>query len=218
MKRLTLLALGFLAASRFAVAAAGSPPPKNVEIGYQVIANGVPVAEVTQRLEHDGRSYRLTEIWKGKGAFALKGNATRTSRGVVAADGLRPQQFEDKRVGREALQANFDPAAKVPTLQQQDQLSLFWSFAFAPPAKPVAVSVADGKHVSHYDFQPAGKEKVRTPAGEFNALKFVKKRDKPEDKATELWLSTDKRIPLRVLVIDKDGAKLDQVAARISTQ
>jgi hypothetical protein len=217
MKRIALLALGFAAAFEFALAAPATPPRK-AEIVYQVIANGVPIAEVTQNLEHDGRSYRLTENWKGKGAFALKGNATRTSRGVVATDGLRPQQFEDKRAGRDPLQVTFDPAAKTPTLKQQDQLSLLWTFAFAPPSKLAAVEVADGKNVSHYVFQPAGKEKVKTPAGEFNALKFVKKRDHPDDKATELWLSIDKRIPVRLLVIDKNGAKIDQLAARISTQ
>jgi len=217
MKRITLLVLGFAAAASVTYAAPPMPPRK-VEIIYQVIANGVPIAEVTQSLEHDGRNYRLTENWKGKGAFALKGNATRTSSGAVAADGLRPRQFEDKRAGRDPQQVTFDPAAKIPTLKQQDQLSLLWSFAFAPPSKLAAVDVADGKHVSHYVYQPAGKEKVMTPAGEFNTLKFIKKRETPDDKATELWLSADKRIPVRLLVIEKNGTKLDQVAAKISTQ
>jgi hypothetical protein len=197
---------------------AAAAPPQKVEVVYELSRNGMTLATVTHRLEHDGHSYQLTETWKGRGVFALRGDATRTSRGIVASDGLRPQQFEDKRTGRDTLQATFDPASKTPTLQQQDQLSLMWSFAFAPPAKLVAVSVADGKRVSHYAYEPAGKERVKTPAGEFDALKFVKKREKPEDKATELWLSADKQIPVRLLVIDKEGTKLDQVAAKITAQ
>jgi hypothetical protein len=185
---------------------------------YELSRNGMAVATVTQRLEHDGRSYQIIETWKGRGVFSLKGDATRTSRGVVAADGLRPQHFEDKRSGRDTLQATFDPASKTPTLQQQDQLSFVWSLAFAPPGKPVNVSVADGKHVSQYGYQPAGKEKIKTPAGEFDAVKFVKRRDRPEDKATEIWLSTDRQIPVRILVVDKEGTKLDQVAAKITAQ
>ena len=192
-------------------------PPRKVEVGYQLAVNGLPIAEITQRLEHDGRSYRLTENWKGKGAFVRKGDATRTSHGVVGKDGLRPRHFEDKRTGRATQQVDFDPAAKKPTLQQQDQLSFVWTFAFVPPRKLVRVSVADGERVSEYDYQPAGKERVKTPAGEFDAIKLVKKRDDPEDKSTEIWLSTDRNIPVRILVVDK-GRRFDQVAARITTQ
>lgn len=200
-------------------AGAAAEPPQRVEIVYELARNGMTLAEVRHRLEHDGRSYKLTERWKGKGVLALKGDATRTSEGVIAADGLRPRRFEDRRSGRETRQASFDPASGAPTLKQQDQLSFGWSFAFAPPGKPVSVSVADGKRVSHYSYQPAGRERVKTPAGEFDALKLVKKRARPEDKATEIWLAADRQnLPVRVLIVDKDGTRLDQVAAKISTQ
>ena len=199
--------------------AAVAAPPRQVEIGYEVMRNGMAVAEVSQRLEHDGRRYRLAETWRGKGVFALRGEATRTSTGAVSADGLRPQAFEDRRSGRDPQQAAFDPAAGLPTLQQQDRLSFIWTFAFAPPAHAVTVSVADGKHVTQYGYQPAGREKLRTPAGEFDALKLVKKRDKPEDRATEIWLAADRQyLPVRVLVVEKDGTRIDQVAARIVAQ
>jgi hypothetical protein len=210
----TLSALLLLAA-----ATAQAAPPQRVEIVYELSRNGLTLAETTHRLEHDGRSYRLTEHWKGKGLLALKGDATRTSEGAIAADGLRPRRFEDKRTGRDTLQAQFDPAAKMPTMQRQDQLSLAWSFAFAPPGKPVGVGVADGKRVSHYSYEPAGRERVKTPAGEFDALKFVKRRERPEDKATEIWLAVERQnLPVRVLVVDKDGTRFDQVAARIAAQ
>ena len=207
----------FFAGCALASGLHAAPPPK-VEVGYRLAVNGLPVAEITQRLEHDGRSYRLTEKWKGKGAFQLRGDAERTSRGAVRGDGLRPQRFEDKRTGRDTRHASFDPAAKTPTLQRQDQLSLFWTFSFAPPRKLVQVKVADGERVSEYDYQPAGKERVKTPAGEFEAIKLIKKLDDPGDKATEIWISTERQVPVRILITDKDGKKFDQVAARISTQ
>ena len=115
-------------------------------------------------------------------------------------------KFEDKRSGRDALHVEFDPASKTPTLQQQDQLSLMWSFAFAPPHAAAAVSVADGKRVT-------------TPAGEFEALKFVKRRDNPKDKVTEVWFALDRQnIPVRILVVDKDGNRIDTRAVKISVQ
>lgn len=199
-------------------AAASAAPPQKVEIVYDLGRNGMNLAEVSHRLEHDGKAYKLTENVRGKGVLALKGDITRTSTGVVAADGLRPKHFEDKRSGRDTVQASFDPAAKTPTMQQQDQLSVVWTFAFAPPGKEVAVSVADGKRVSHYTYQPAGREKVKTPAGEFDAIKFVKKKERPEDKVTEVWIAADRQIPVRILIVDKDGTRMDQVAAKISAQ
>jgi hypothetical protein len=201
----------------FAGAAATAAPPQRVEIVYEIARDGIGLAEVNQRLEHDGRSYRLAETWKGKGLLALRGEAVRSSQGAVAADGLRPQKFEDKRSGRETRHAEFDPAAKTPTLQRQDQLSFIWSFAFAPPREAVSMSVTDGNHVVSSTYQAAGRERVKTPAGEFDALKLVKRKDNAQDKATEIWLAIDRQyIPVRILVIDKDGKRLDQVAVKIS--
>ena len=198
---------------------AAAAPPMRVEIGYEIARDGSVLAEVKQRLEHDGRSFLITETWKGKGMLALRGDATRSSQGMVAADGLRPRKFEDKRPGRDTQHAEFDPAARTATLLRQDQLSFFWTLAFAPPRDVVTASVADGKRVTSYTYQVAGRERVKTPAGEFDALKLVKRKDNPQDKATEVWLAVDRQyIPVRILVIEKDGTRLDQVAVKISPQ
>lgn len=207
-----------LAACGFAAAAAAAPPQR-VEISYELLRNGALVAEVNGRLEHDGRAYRLSETWKGKDVFALRGEATRSSQGAVAADGLRPRKFEHKRSGRDTLHVEFDPAAKTPTLQRQDGLSFIWSFTFARPKKTANVTVADGKDVTTYAYQVAGRERVRTPAGEFNALKLVKRRDSPQDKVTEIWLAADRHyVPVRILVVDKDGTRVDQLAVKIAVR
>lgn len=202
-----------------AASAAAAAPPQRVEIGYEVSRNGSVLAETSQRLEHDGRSYQLSETWKGKGIMSLRGEAKRSSRGAVVADGLRPQSFEDQRSGRDPQKVAFDPAAKTPTPQRQDRLSFIWSFAFSPPTGPVTVSVADGKKVATYTYQPAGRERVKTPAGEFDALKLVKRRDRPEDRVTEIWLAAERGyLPVRVLLVEKDGARIDTLAARIAVQ
>lgn len=207
-----------LAACGFAAAAAAAPPQR-VEIGYELARNGLVIAEVNERLQHDGRTYQLSETLTGKGVFALRGEATRTSRGAIAADGLRPQKFEHKRSGRGTLHAEFDPAAKTPTLQRQDGLSFIWTFAFAPPKQAATVAVADGKRVTTYAYQVAGRERVRTPAGEFDALKLVKRRDNPQDKVTEIWLAADRDyLPVRILVVDKDGTRIDRLAVKIAVK
>jgi hypothetical protein len=201
----------------FASAAAAAAPPQRVEIEYELTRNGTAVAEIVHRLEHDRKTYTLSETWQGKGVFALAGKADRSSRGAIAADGLRPVEFEDKRTGRETRRAGFDAADKSPTLERQDQLSMAWSFAFAPPRGPVSVRVADGKRVTPYAYAVAGRERVKTPAGEFDGLKLVKQRDSAQAKSTEIWLAVDRDyLPVRVLIVDKDGTRLDQLATKIS--
>jgi hypothetical protein len=196
--------------------AALATPPQRVEIGYEVARNGLVLAEVSQRLEHDGRSYKLTETWRGKGALSLRGEAVRSSEGSIAADGLRPVKFEDKRTGRDMQHAEFNAAAKTATPLRQDRLSFIWTFAFSPPKGPVTVKVTDSKGSTEYTYEPAGRERVKTPAGEFDALKLVKRKHNPGDKGTEIWLAVERNyLPVRLLVIDKDGTRLDTLAAKI---
>ena len=194
-------------------------PPQRVEIAYNVMRNGATMGEITGRLEHDGRHYRLEEWWKGKGVYALRGEARRVSRGAVAADGLRPSEFEERRPGREPRRITFDPATANSASPQQDRLSCIWNFAFVPPRAETVVVVADAKGVSTHVYLPAGRERIRVSAGEFDALKLVRKRERPDERATEIWLAADRSyLPLRILVTDKDGTRLDQVAVRIAVQ
>ena len=194
-------------------------PPQRVEVGYELARNGSVVAEVSDRLEHDGRTYKLSETWKGKGVYSLRGEAKRSSTGAIAPDGLRPQKFEDKRSGRDTREHQFDAKAATPTLERQDRLSFIWTFAFAPPRDTVTVTVTDGKSVTTYTYQPAGRERIKTPAGEFDALKLVKRAKEGQDRATEIWLAADKHyLPVRIVIVDKDGTKIEQTAVKIAAQ
>ena len=202
-----------------AVLSAHAAPPRRVEIAYEVVRDGAVVAEVTGRLEHDGRQYRLEESWKGKGVYALRGEAKRSSRGAVAEDGLHPAEFEDRRPGRDSRRVTFDPAGASRTPQQQDRLSFIWNFAFVPPRAEAAVSIADGKGVATHVYVPAGRERIRVPAGEFDALKLVRKKERSEDRSAEIWLATDRSyLPVRMRITEKDGTRLDQMAVRIAAQ
>lgn len=206
-------------------------PPARVEIAYEVLHNGDAIADVTQVLEHDGVNYRLTERGKGRGIYALAGEAQRSSRGTIAADGLRPLEFEDVRGRREPARASFDWAKKMLTLQfrngpqsrplpahAQDRLSFLFAFAFRAPGKqPTEFNVVDGKGVVEYVFENAGRERIRIPAGEFDALRLVKRKDSPADRGSEIWVDPLRSyLPLRVLVVQKDGTRIDQVATRVT--
>jgi len=209
----------FLAIALSFALGAQAAPPQRVEITYEIMRNGAAVGAATSRLEHDGRHYRLEESWRGKGVLATLGEAKRMSRGAIAADGLHPSEFEDRRPGREPKRITFDAAKAGAGSPQQDRLSSIWNFAFVPPRSETAVVIADGKSVSTHVYLASGRERVRVSAGEFDALKLVKKKQRADDKSTEIWLATDRSyLPLRILVTEKDGTRLDQVAVRIAVQ
>lgn len=210
-------------------AAAQASPPARIEIGYDVLHNGGPLATVTHVLEHDGRTYRLRETWEGSGLLSLLGEVLRTSRGKVTAAGLRPLEYEDQRPRRDTARARFawdegtltqqfrdGPQTRPLPPHAQDRLSFLFAPAFhAPGAGPLEYHVADGKGVAHYVFEVAGRERVTVPAGEFDALRLVRRDD--DGRTTQIWLDAARSyLPLRVLVVHKDGTRVDQVATRFA--
>jgi hypothetical protein len=208
--------------------------PTRAEIGWEISRNGTVIAEAVDSLEQDGKTYSITSNWKGRGLLSLIGEARRSSRGVIVAGGLRPQEFEDVRTGRNTARASFDWALNTLTLQYKgparsapipanayDRLTQLYGFAFRAPGagEPVQMNVADGRGVSDYAFEVAGREALKTPAGEFETLKLVKRKSNPEDRSTEVWLALRQHhLPVRVLVVEKDGTRIDQIANRVSAQ
>lgn len=221
--------LGLMAGLALAAQAA---PPGRVEITYDLARNGDRVATIVDRLEHDGRAYRLTESWKGTGVYALRGEIRRSSRGSIVTDGLRPREFADERTGRDTVRAHFDWSANTLTLERSgkvhsrrmperagDRLTLLFGFSFAPPGgRSVSLSVADGRGVSEQTYDVSGRLRLKTPAGEFDTLRLIRRKDDAGDRGAEIWLAADRHyLPVRVLIVEKDGTRIDQLATRIAT-
>jgi hypothetical protein len=225
------LSLLIASAASSVIPVARAAPPAHVEIAYEVLRDGRPVADIVSRIDHDAKTYELSETWRGRGIYYLLGEARRASRGQVTAEGLRPVEFTDKRPGREATRATFDWSAGTLTLRHKgetsvrplpasahDRLTSLFGAAFYPPGTAaITLDVTDGRGVSTYVYRTAGRERVTTPAGEFDSVRLVKQRDAPDDSAAEIWLADRLGyLPVRVLVIDKDGMRADQLATRIA--
>ena len=107
--------------------------------------------------------------------------------------------------------------AQTAGLMLSDRLSFMWSFAFHPPTgKQVQALLSDGRGLSSFRYVVAGTEVLRTAAGDIEALKLVKQRDPGDDRGTEIWLAPKRHfLPVRILVIEKDGTRIDQVVTRI---
>ncbi|HYS74962.1 MAG TPA: DUF3108 domain-containing protein [Burkholderiales bacterium] len=211
-------------------AMAQAVPPERITLTYEMKRNGMALGDISETLEHDGRTYAITSEVRGRGILALFGVLKRTSRGRITLQGLRPDEFRDERGSSWAVSAKFDWDARSVTQERkgksetlrmegtaQDPLSLAYSFAFVPPkGKEFDVTRADGRGLTPFRFTVVGTETLTTPAGEMRTLHIAKLRDGPEDKATDIWFAADRDfLPVRVLIVDSDGTRADQVVTRI---
>ena len=210
-------------------------PPQKLSVQYETSRNGIVMVEMTETLLHDGKTYRIDSEARGKGLFALsnRGSVKRESRGTIEAVGIRPLEFRDQRGDRKPEFARFDWARRTVVEERdgksesspikgvmQDRLSFLWSFAFAPPiGREIALDIADGRGVSRFRYAISGPEKLKTPTGELDTMKLVKQRDPGDERGTEVWLSVQHHFaPVRILVVEKDGTRLDQVVTRVVSE
>jgi len=205
-------------------------PPRHVTLDYEMLRNGSVLGDVVETLEHDGKTYSITSEVKGRGILAFLPTLRRTSRGRITPQGLKPDEFRDQRGPSWVVSAKFDWDAqsltqerkgKTETLRMpvnaQDPLSLAYGFAFVPPAaKEFDVLRADGRGLTPFRFKVVGTEKLKTSLGEMPTLHVEKVRDGPNDKATDIWFASERDyLPVRVLVVDTDGTRADQILRRI---
>jgi hypothetical protein len=208
---------------------AQAAPPARVEIEYELTRNGRTMAEVVERLEHGGGAYHLSETWKGKGVYALLGRAKRSSEGMLAADGPRPREYTDERSGRDTQRVSFDWSANTITRRYkgatrtepvppdtQDRLSFLLALTFAShKGQAISFHVADGRGMSRHVYRPNGRERLATPAGQFDTVKLIRKNEGSGEVA-EIWLAADRSyLPVRIVVVEKDGTRYEHVATRI---
>ena len=220
----------WLAATSVLAAAAHAAPPANIEIEYDLLRNGSNVAEVVERLEHGNGVYRLTETWKGRGLYALLGRATRTSKGILEADGPKPQEYMDERSGRDTQRVSIDWKARTITRRYrgqtrteqvpsdtQDRLSFLLALSFAAAkGKPISFHVVDARGMLRHTYKPQGGGRVVVPAGEFDTVTLMRRNEGSGEVAEIYHAAKLGYLPVRIVVTEKDGTRYEHVATRIS--
>ena len=217
-----------------ALAAVAAPahaaPPARIEIAFEMTRNDLAMAETLEQLEHANGRYELVETWTGKGVYALMGTIKRTSRGLIDARGSRPLEFSDERTGRVPARAWFDWDAKTIAMEYreprrveplppdaQDRLSFLLALSFLPGrAQSMKFAVFDGRGQSRQEYRVSGREWLKTPAGQFDTVVVERASVNDHDQA-RLWLAVELgHLPVRLLVVQKDGTRLEQTAVRIT--
>jgi hypothetical protein len=208
--------------------------PASITASYDVYQNGLPVAVVQETFEKNGAQYRIVSESNPTGLLALfvRTRIKIHSSGAVTPAGLRPEQFDygrlddasknvsaafDWRAGQ--LHMTFDGRNETVALPQdkQDRVSLMYQFMFLPTEKfsDLAFHMTNGKKVEPYRYRLAGTEMIDTPLGKLNTLRLVKQRE-PGDNAVEVWLAPERNFfPVRLLILENDGSKFEQVITRL---
>jgi hypothetical protein len=229
----TLLAMAVIALA--AVPGAGNAsPPASISASYDVYQNGLPVAVVQEEFEKIGAKYRIVSESTPAGLLALfvRTRIKIHSSGAVTPAGLRPEQFDYGRLDdasknvsaafdwqAKQLHLTFDGRNETVTLPQdtQDRVSLMYQFMFLPAEKfgDLAFHMTNGKKIEPYRYHLAGTELIDTPLGKLHTLHLVKQRE-PGDNAVEVWVARDRNFfPVRLLILENDGSKFEQVITRL---
>ena len=217
--------LALLAITACSVAQAA---PNEVTAKYCVLKNGQAFASDSEHFARQGKNYRIDSTTTATGIFALftKDAIVLRSEGEVTAKGLRPSHFEHHRGSdpaklivadfdwdKLAVTHHYDGKDEGDTLVPgtQDRISQLYQFMFqAPQGAMVEFHMSTGRKLNLYRYRVLGTETVTTPAGTFQALHLSKEHSQDED-GTELWLAKSRHyFPVRVLIEDKDGGKLEQ--------
>lgn len=156
---------------------------------------------------------------------------TESSEGAIDTSGLAPDVFTIKRFRKEPVAVVFDRNTKqvnftgdVPSyaLQggEQDRLSVLWqlvSMARAAPRRFVPGTswssfVLGQRDGENWVFEIKEKQRIRTPAGEFDSLHIVRtSAENSGSPTTELWLAPALDwFPVRLRISEGNGDYIEQ--------
>ena len=231
MRLRAFVAAAALVASAAAMAANS---PASVKAGYDVYKDGLNIATVEETYQKTGDQYQIVSDSNPAGLLAMfvRTKIKVQSSGAITPVGLQPGKLEYGRLddASKNVSAAFDWSARelhlaydgrnetlplVPGIQ--DRLSVMYQFMFLAPDKVRVLEfpMTNGKKIENYRYELAGTETLATPLGNIKTLHLVKRRD-PGENGTEVWLAADRHLfPVKLLIIENDGSKFEQVITRL---
>lgn len=207
--------------------------PKSVQLEYEVSRNDTAFGKVKESYQQTGSQYQIHAVTKGEGLYALLGERVLTSKGAVTKSGLVPSEFKLKRGdnARKSLAANFnwqtteltmlvkgEKRKATLTTGAQDLASYVYQFMFTPPqGEKIQVSLTTGKRFKRYTYLiKASDVPIKAANGKTYQTLHLVNAEKDGKKKKELWLAPAMHyLPVKYLVVDKHGDKLEQTLTSI---
>ncbi len=203
--------------------------PAGVQASYDVFMSGMKVGQMTETYTRSDDHYTLTSTTTPLGLLAAfkPGKIISNSRGLIDKNGLRPQRFDHIREGDASKEshAEFDWDAMQLTLTHQsqqtrlalpegtqDRLSAMYQFMFLRLDKVAALDfmMTDGSKLDSYHYAVGPRQKLDTAAGSCDSL-YLDNQAKPGESRTEIWLSTQNKLPCKMIITDAHGEQIVQL-------
>jgi hypothetical protein len=232
IQRIALISLisSFLLMLVMPVNAASKLLPKSLELEYAVTKNNQPFATVKEQYKIRDGIYSIKSVTKGIGVYALFGERVLTSNGHVTKFGLKPMRFElhQGNSAKRSLITEFDWQQNKLLMQvkgkareadlvdgSQDLVSYAYQFMFQPAhlKKTLTVNLTTGKSLRAYDYlvQPATITVAGKAIKTLHLTPIKTEEDQSSVETKEFWLAKSKYyLPVKILMIDEDGQKLEQ--------
>lgn len=214
------------------MASAHAAAPASSTVTYNLFRNGLQLGVITERFEARDGKYQATSEGRATGLLALaqREPIRYLSVGKVTGEGLKPERFEGRQSGKFVL-AEFDWLGSKLTLTHdglnhamalpanaQDRLSIMYQihYSLASKAKEMDFAMTTGRKLERYRYVATPNVTIDTPFKRLNTVHLVKQRENDEDTQTEIWVAPDYgNIAARVLIVESDGVKYEQVATYI---
>jgi len=213
--------------------AASAVTPTSVSATYDVYKGRLKIGRIDEEFNREENRYTLTSTTRATGWLALfnPGSIVISSTGVVDKTGLRPTLFTDKREHHEDKnrRAELDWNNRQLTLiehskrstvalpdRTQDRLSAMYQFMFLAmqPDGELDFPMTNGSKLDDYHYLIVKKERLSTPAGDFDTL-YLDNQAKSGENRTQIWLSTqNQNLPCKLIVTESDGDELTQILSK----
>lgn len=210
--------------------------PSRIGAEYSLRRNGQEVAQVVETFTQSRGQYRIESVTQAVGVYRLlsRDSIRFLSQGRVTRTGLQPVHFEHHRGSHEdkKIIADFDWKTKTGRFHHdgetetlplpaglQDRLSLMYQFMFLAVDGPsLSLHMSNGRKITRYEYRRVGEEEIDTPAGRFRTLHLTRVRE-PGDDGTDVWLALDRhRMPVKVVIDEEKGGRMEQVLTRLTVQ
>src|SRR5450759_3317403 len=179
----SLLALWCIAGASFA-------SPTDIKAVYKISRSGILIGQVSEHFKRDANSYSIVSETRSDGVLGLFFHDTLkiTSEGRITPAGLQPMKYEFSRASDESktilatfnwdlnlLKSEHDGKTENITLEPgtQDRLSIMYQFMLSlPRANEVKAWMTNGKKIEQYVYLKQGAVALKTPAGDFDAVRY----------------------------------------------
>lgn len=234
------LAFSFISLSVMAAPQAQFTSPKLIQVSYEITKNGQPFANVHEQFAVADDAYKLESTTKGIGIYGLFGERKLTSTGEVTILGLKPNHFELHQGDnpKKTLIADFDWLNNTLLMQvkgkqkeaklvsgAQDLASYAYQFMFlsATLKDAITVTLTTGKKLNQYQYKINAEPEILDIAGTQYKTHHLTPaqldQNKPQTETKELWLAAEHYyLPVRILMIDENGQKLEQTLTELHVE